>query len=30
MELQEMGVDGQVITEPGGSNDDKKIFMDTS
>ena len=22
MELQEMGVDGQGITEPGGSNDD--------
>jgi len=27
MELQEMGVDGQVSTEPGGSNDDKKNFM---
>ena len=27
MELQEMGVDGQGITEPGGSNDDKIFFM---
>jgi hypothetical protein len=27
MEIQEMGVDGQVITEPGGSNDDKIFFM---
>jgi hypothetical protein len=27
MELQEMGVDGQGRTEPGGSNDDKIFFM---
>ncbi len=27
MELQEMGVDGQVSTEPVGSNDDKIFFM---
>jgi hypothetical protein len=27
MELQEMGVDGQGITEPGGSNDHKIFFM---
>jgi hypothetical protein len=27
MDLQEMGVDGQVSTEPGGFNDDKIFFM---
>ena len=27
-ELQEMGEDGQGITEPGGSNDDKIFFHD--
>ena len=27
MELQEVGVDGQGSTEPGGSNDDKIFFM---
>ena len=27
MEIQEMGVDGQGSTEPGGSNDAKIFFM---
>jgi hypothetical protein len=30
MELQEMDVDGQDNTEPGGSNDDKNIFHEVS